>query len=51
MGIALKVEDGSFRAILPALAAFLGRLGIETGDLGDVSLENSRGEVVGALLA
>jgi L-asparaginase II len=51
VGIALKVEDGSFRAILPALAAFLGRLGIETGDLGNVSLENSRGEVVGALLA
>jgi L-asparaginase II len=51
VGIALKVEDGAFRAILPALAAFLGRLGIETGGLGNVSLENSRGEVVGALLA
>ncbi len=50
VGVALKVEDGAFRAILPALAAFLGRLGIETDDLGDVSVKNSRGEVVGALV-
>jgi L-asparaginase II len=49
LGIALKVEDGSFRAILPALAALLGRLGLDVGDLGVVMVENSRGEIVGSL--
>ena len=49
VGVALKVEDGTFRAILPALAAFLARLGVETEALGPAPLENSRGEVVGAL--
>ena len=47
LGIALKVDDGSFRAILPALAGFLGGLGIETGELGHVPVTNSHGEVVG----
>ena len=49
LGVALKVEDGSFRAIRPALAHFLGRLGVDTGELGFVTLENSRGETVGEL--
>jgi L-asparaginase II len=49
LGIALKVEDGSFRAIRPALAAFLRRLGHDPGAIGDVGVENSRGEVVGEL--
>ena len=49
LGVALKVEDGSFRAIRPALAHFLGRLGVATGDLGFVTVENSRGETVGEL--
>ncbi len=49
VGVALKVEDGSFRAILPALAEFLARLGVEIDDYREVPLENSRGEVVGAL--
>ena len=49
LGIALKVVDGSFRAILPALADFLRRLGVETGDLGVVPISNSHGTVVGAL--
>jgi L-asparaginase II len=49
LGVALKVEDGAFRAILPALAHFLNRLGVETGQLGFVTLENSRGETVGKL--
>jgi L-asparaginase II len=49
LGVALKVEDGSFRAILPALAAFLRRVGLETGDLGVVAVENSSGESVGEL--
>jgi L-asparaginase II len=49
LGVALKVEDGAFRGIRPALAAFLARLGIATGDLGIVTVENSRGETVGEL--
>jgi L-asparaginase II len=47
LAIVLKVEDGSFRAILPALAGFLDSLGIETGELGVVPVENSHGEHVG----
>ena len=49
-GIALKVEDGNMRAIRPALAEFLRRLGHETGELGLVPLANSREEVVGELV-
>ena len=51
LGLALKVEDGSARPLRTALAAFLGRLGIEAGGLGNVLVENSRGEVVGELRA
>ena len=47
LGIALKVEDGAFRAIRPALAAFLEGLGIDPGAFGVVAIKNSRGEVVG----
>ena len=49
IGIALKSEDGGQRAIRPALAAFLGRLGLDAGDLADVPVRNSRGDVVGEL--
>jgi L-asparaginase II len=49
LGIALKVEDGNTRAVRSALAAFLSRLGLETGELGAVPVENSRGEIVGEL--
>ena len=51
LGIALKVEDGSMRAMRPALAELLGRLGFETGELGVEPVENSRGEVVGEVVA
>ena len=51
LGIALKVEDGNTRAVRSALAAFLARLGVETGELGVVPVENSRGDVVGELRA
>ncbi|MEO5575380.1 MAG: asparaginase [Gaiellaceae bacterium] len=51
LGIALKVEDGSMRAMRPALAEFLRRLGLETGDLGVEPLQNSRGELVGEVVA
>jgi L-asparaginase II len=47
LGVALKVEDGATRAARAATAAFLARLGIETGDLGSVEVTNSRGEAVG----
>jgi L-asparaginase len=43
LGVAVKVEDGSMRALRPALASFLG-LGDE---FGRVPLVNSRGEHVG----
>jgi L-asparaginase II len=51
LGLALKVEDGAFRAIRPALAEVLRRLGEDPGELGIVAVENSRGEVVGGLSA
>ena len=51
LGIAVKVEDGSGRAVRSAVAAFLGRLGLDPGALGRVPLENSHGEIVGELRA
>ena len=51
LGIALKVEDGSMRAMRPALAELLRRLGIETGELGVEPLVNSRGDLVGEVVA
>jgi L-asparaginase II len=49
LGVAVKVADGATRAVRPALAAFLTRIGVETGDLADVPMRNSLGDVVGAL--
>jgi L-asparaginase II len=49
VGIALKVEDGSMRAVRPALGELLRRLGHDAGELAAVSVENSRGEPVGEL--
>ncbi len=51
LGIAVKVEDGGGRAVRGATAAFLRRLGLETGGLGEVPMENSLGETVGAIHA
>jgi len=51
IGLALKVEDGANRAARSGMAELLRRLGLETGDLGVVPLENSRGELVGELVA
>ena len=51
IGVALKVEDGSQRAVRSALAAFLARLGLDAEALGEVPIENSRGEIVGELRA
>jgi L-asparaginase II len=46
-GIALKTEDGAARAHPPALAALLGRLGVELPDLAVRPVVNTRGERVG----
>ncbi len=51
VGIALKVEDGAPRPLRSALAVFLAQLGFDSGDLANVPVENSRGEVVGELRA
>jgi L-asparaginase len=51
LGIALKVEDGNMRAMRPALAELLRRLGFETGELGIEPIENSLGELVGEVVA
>jgi L-asparaginase II len=52
IGVALKAEDGAARALRPALAAFLGRLGhVLPESFAVVSLENSRGERVGEIVA
>jgi L-asparaginase II len=50
LGLALKVEDGSTRAVRSACGAFLTRLGVE-GLEGSVPLTSSRGEVVGEIVA
>jgi L-asparaginase II len=50
VGLALKVEDGSMRAMRPALAELLRRLGVDSGDLGIEPVSNSRGEVVGEVV-
>jgi L-asparaginase II len=47
LGLVLKSEDGAYRALRPAAAAFLARLGFERGDYGVVVIHNTRGEPVG----
>jgi L-asparaginase II len=49
IGVALKAEDGASRPHGPALAMFLGTLGIELPGLAVIPLTNSRGERVGEL--
>jgi L-asparaginase II len=50
LGVALKSQDGSFRALRPALAAFFERLGLELDDgFARVPVQNSLGEEVGEL--
>jgi L-asparaginase II len=49
LGVALKAEDGGYRAIGPALGSFLPRLGVELDNFGRVPVRNSRGEEVGAI--
>jgi L-asparaginase II len=49
VGVALKVLDGSFRAIQPAVAHLLSLIGLETPELARNEVLNSRGERVGSL--
>ena len=51
IGIALKVEDGSARAVGPGVAAFLDRLGHPLDALESAGVGNSRGEIVGEIRA
>ena len=52
LGIALKSQDGGYRALRPAIAALLARLGHELdGGFERVPVRNSRGEQVGELAA
>jgi L-asparaginase len=50
LGIALKALDGAYRALRPALASFLGRLGLALPAFARVPVLNSRGEEVGELV-
>jgi L-asparaginase len=50
LGLALKVADGGGRAVGPALAELLRRLGHEAPGLAAAELVNSRGERVGELV-
>lgn len=49
LALGLKVEDGSFRALAPAAAHVLTRLGVEADGLGGLEVTNSHGEQVGEL--
>jgi L-asparaginase II len=48
-GFVLKTTDGSYRALGPAVATALGRLGVELPPLAESPLTNSRGERVGTI--
>lgn len=49
-GVAIKTADGASRAHAPALAAFLGRLGVELPDLAARRVLNTRGDLVGEVV-
>jgi L-asparaginase II len=51
VGVALKTEDGASRAHLPALAAFLGKLGVDMSELAARPVRDTRGELVGEVVA
>jgi L-asparaginase II len=50
LGVALKTEDGASRAHGPALASFLGRLGVDLPNLAERPVLNTRGERVGEIV-
>ena len=49
LGLAVKVTDGSFRAIVPVLVDVLERLGVDASAIPLPHVSNSHGEVVGTL--
>jgi L-asparaginase len=49
LGLALKVEDGTQRALRPATGRFLDMLGVDGSAFGPVPVTNSREEVVGVV--
>jgi L-asparaginase II len=49
VGVALKCEDGSGRALGPAAAAFFARLDLDLNELSVLPLENSRKERIGEI--
>ena len=49
VGLCLKVADGAFRALAPATAYLLARLGVDGEGLGGLEVTNSHGEQVGEL--
>jgi L-asparaginase II len=52
VGVALKSQDGSFRALRPALPRFLAELGVTLDEgFARAPIRNSRGEDVGRLVA
>ena len=48
-GFVLKTADGGYRALGPATASVLGRLGVELTALAESTVTNSRGERVGTI--
>ena len=50
IGVALKSEDGTSRAQAPAVAAFLGQLGVDLPELAERPVLNTRGERVGEVV-
>jgi len=50
-GVALKTQDAASRAHAPALAAFLGPLGVDLPELATRPVSNTRGERVGEIAA
>ena len=50
-GFVLKATDGGYRALGPAVASVLGRLGFELSALAESTVTNSRGERVGSIAA
>jgi L-asparaginase II len=50
IGVALKSEDGTSRGHVPALAAFLGELGVELPHFAGRPVLNTRGERVGEVV-
>jgi L-asparaginase II len=51
LGVAVKSEDGTARGIGPAVARFLGRLGIDVEPLAASEVRSSRGDPVGEIRA